>query len=147
MALLLARTPFRLRAPLIRACRTQHTLHGPAQPLANSPPVVRPTLPGPSATAHAPQTAGPKPPPPTPTRAKPTLKGSKAALTLVSYIIHPISPVGLTKMPDLVPRRRSAVAAAHHWAHATAHPDWGTEQGMRWDVVPSRVRGETWAIR
>lgn len=89
---LVARTPFRLRAPLMQACRIQrqHTLHGPQPPLANSPPIVKPTVPSTNAAAHAPQTAGPKPPPPTPVRQKPTLKGTKAALTLVSSCYSPL---------------------------------------------------------
>jgi hypothetical protein len=87
MALLLARTSLRLRVPtpVFQARRLQHSIFGPEQPLANSPPTVRPSivdrkLPEP----HAPQTAGPKPPPPTPTREKPRLRATKAALTLVS---------------------------------------------------------------
>jgi hypothetical protein len=85
MAHLLTRAPLRIRAPIFQGCRRQYTIHGPAQPLANSPPVVRPAILDRNVpTAHAPQTAGPKPPPPIPTREKPKLRPTKAALTLVS---------------------------------------------------------------
>ena len=90
MALLLTRTSLRLRAPvpIFQARRLQHSIFGPEQPLANSPPVVRPSVVDRARPeAHAPQTAGPKPPPPTPAREKPRLRATKAALTLVSGTI------------------------------------------------------------
>ncbi|KAG9128310.1 Iron-sulfur assembly protein 1 [Ceratobasidium sp. 392] len=102
MAHLFTRGSARLCAPILRAYRTQHSLHGPIQPLANSPPIVKPTLPGPNAAAHAPQTAGPRPPPPTPARAKPTLRASKAAVTLTPDAVRRLQQLVSGPTPQLI---------------------------------------------
>ncbi|CAE7071526.1 unnamed protein product [Rhizoctonia solani] len=105
MALLLTRTTLRLRAqvPVFQARRLQYSVLGPEQPLANSPPTVRPsivdrTLPD----AHAPQTAGPKPPLPTPTREKPRLRATKAAVTLTPDAVRRLKQLLSGPTPQLI---------------------------------------------
>ncbi|CAE6412180.1 unnamed protein product [Rhizoctonia solani] len=105
MAHLLARTSLRLRAPgpVFQARRLQHSIFGPEQPLANSPPTVRPSiidrnLPEP----HAPQTAGPRPPPPSPTREKPRLRATKAALTLTPDAVRRLKQLLSGPTPQLI---------------------------------------------
>ncbi|KAF8973844.1 hypothetical protein BDZ97DRAFT_1777117 [Flammula alnicola] len=82
------------RRAMMSALRNGH-IHPPSPPLSNSPPVSRPTDPiSMSPDAAAPQTAAPPPPVPRAQKPRPTIRSTKAALT--------ITPTAVTRLRNLL---------------------------------------------
>ena len=146
MSLSLARRPISFRIPCLSS--TLHTRrammsaighnynHNTPPALPNSPPTVVPNRQSISPDASTPQTAAPPPPAPKLEKPRPTLRSTKAALSIVRSHFHPIS--GFILIGICVDTRcRFTVAQSLKWTNTTPHSYRCTEQRLCRFIISS----------
>jgi hypothetical protein len=119
------------------------------QPLfQDSPPVVVPTGEAVSADASSPQVAARPPPVPKAQRPRPTIKSTKAALTVVRWLRFPVANhrSNLIFQNGVDTRSRIASPRSPQWSDSPTNTNWGAQQGVCWAFLPPRLRRQTWKV-